>query len=210
MSSTIGLRCCRYLLVIAGMVVASACSADSGPHTPVAAATASHHVTLATTRSKPVPSSTPSKRAKGIRGLDECQTTQFTLNVGRVQGASGTAIALFSFINRSTSACVMRGFPQVEFHTDSGQVVREPARPGGGIAGLPTSAHWIVVEPGGQAWFNVAAAENRSGNPCPTSRDIAASPPGDTRHLIAHTQMPICGDPITVSPMRSAEVYRTG
>jgi hypothetical protein len=85
------------------------------------------------------------------------------------------------------------------------RVMRGPNEHGGSTAGLPTTAHWTVVEPGARVWFTVAMLDNDHGRACPKSASIRVIPPGETQALGAAMRTEVCGFTVSVSPVRSAQ-----
>lgn len=167
----------------------------------VSGAVASPAATLTTAAPRP----TTSPETPAVSGLQVCRSSQLTVVPGDVQGAAGTAISTIALTNRSSVTCVLRGFPAVRFLDAARRVMPATNQHGGSTAGLPTTAHWTVVEPGTRVWFTVAMLDNDHGRLCPESASITVIPPGETQPLVAAMSAPVCGFTVNVSPVRSAQ-----
>lgn len=192
--------------VIAGLLVATTvvvAGCHGGSTKPVPSPTATLVQSAPPTSTSP-PAQSPSPSAStAFRGLKECKAAQLTVRSEQGQGATGHYFALFAFINRSTTACAMRGFPGVEYLDKQRQPMKATYHRGGGFGSFATHGTWIALNPGGRAKFQLEAEDfdSQSQRACPTSTYLGVYPPDDTTQLVVRASSPVCGDEVAISPV---------
>lgn len=151
--------------------------------TPGATATSGRGGTATTSTSTPTTNS----------GATTCTPKQLGIHYVRSGGAAGTVYETFAFVNVSSSACSLYGYPGVSLVLTSGQVdditnVRDPSRP----------PKHVVVAPGARAPF-VLGVHGPAAQPCVQARELRFIPPNDTAYeQITHPGQ-ICGGSVVVS-----------
>jgi hypothetical protein len=74
-------------------------------------------------------------------------------------------VAFFALTNRSSSACALKGYPELTLYDASGNLIPATIRNGGAYMTNDPGPHPVVVQPGGRAYFGFAWGDvnNREG-----------------------------------------------
>ena len=160
--------------------------------------------------------SNPVANAKTIAIVPTCQSSQLTVEHGRVGAAMGhIGITAAGFKNISKSACTLRGYPSLQMLDSNGRRIATHMRRGASASVPFIAIKVVMLRPGGVAKFDLGYA-NQTGYgsaSCPTSARVTITPPNNLKlinarwHLQPYGGSTIaklrCGE-ITVSPVYTA------
>jgi hypothetical protein len=140
-----------------------------------------------------------------------CQTggLRITVDTRQAGGTAGSTYEPLDFVNLSTSACMLDGYPGVSFVTaadGSGRQIGAAA-----VRNPEFGPAQVRLEPGGSAhaWLQVAAAGNYPTSSCgpATAHGLRVYPPGSTKADYVGQDLPACSADgaqlLTVMPVRS-------
>jgi hypothetical protein len=141
---------------------------------------------------------------KAIRGgpplgslRSRCRASQLGLSVGGGGVAAGTAGTRFEFANRSSTPCVLSGWPSFRLVLRDGRQVTP--RPHDLIADAyyvrhPPRLPRVQLRPGAKVSWDVNAADGTGLNrACRWSRAVLVAPPGARGQLTVKATVPYCG-----------------
>jgi hypothetical protein len=120
--------------------------------------------------------------AAGARGgVPTCQAANLGTWYGTQQGAAGTILAPYAFVNKGSSACSLIGFPKVAMLDSSGQPIATTDTHYRGFAGITRKL--VVLAPGRRAYFGVLFPDFTGAGQatCPTAAALALTPPGSSQ-----------------------------
>ncbi len=166
----------------------------------------SHDTALSTAtqvqQSEPVPPSDPPEPVNPVAETafeGRCPAESLTLGFGGVDGALGRRYAQFSATNVSTTACTLKGWPDVALASDDGNAVRPRLISGQVITEGGDAATPVVLQPGQSAhaefkWRAGAVEADR------TAAEIWLAPwAGAPRQILANDLDVMDGTEITIS-----------
>lgn len=116
----------------------------------------------------------------------------------------------YSFTNKSSSTCTLKGYPRYELLDKLGRVLRRGrAVNTEQLTGDETKypPRLVTLEPGKTAWFRVyynAGGAGYTGKPCPVARRVRITAPGTTRSFVLRDEITYCAD-LQVSTVRSGQ-----
>jgi hypothetical protein len=187
-SSVTAARVAAAAALACGVVLLSACGSTQAPSGGGAPATKTVTTTV-------TPSASPSSSADpspSSTAAPACATSILHLRLGQSNGAAGSTIVPLEFINESSQACTLYGFPGVSFVT----------KVGGGQIGNPASrdpasaASQVTLAASGRAHalLQVAVAQNYPAAKCHpvTAHWLQVYPPGQTAPLYLNFTSSTC------------------
>lgn len=116
----------------------------------------------------------------------------------------------YSFTNKSSSLCTLKGYPRYEFldklgrRLRRGRAVNSEQLPGDETKYPP---QLVTLAPGKTAWFRVyynAGGAGYTGKPCPVARRVGITAPGTTRSFVLRDEITYCAN-LQVSTVRSGQ-----
>jgi hypothetical protein len=139
----------------------------------------------------------------------QCLRENLSVKEGETDAAMGGVRSVpYTFTNKSSSPCTLKGYPRFEVLNSRGRVVRRAVGkeqvPGDSQQGPP---QLVTLEPGKTAWFSLyfnAGGAGYTGKPCPTYPKVKITAPGTTRAFVLKSEIQPCrGADVEVSPIRS-------
>lgn len=129
-----------------------------------------------------------------------CTPGRLAVSLGGSDGTAGSVVQTVVLRNVSGRTCRLGGYPGMAFYAASGAVLRSTVSrattPFGNVR-----PRTLVVRPGARASYGLLYVEPQTG-PCPTTAEVAVTPPNATRSLLVAARIPVCaGQPMTVSPI---------
>lgn len=140
--------------------------------------------------------STPAA-ASGVR---RCTADGLTMRLGRGDAGAGQIHYLLTFVNKSTTACALRGFPGVSLIKRDGSAIGVPAEREGATQGQ------TVIGPGRTAAVTLHTLnQGINGSGCWSRPDyLRVYPPGSKDALTLRTSLlHVCGDRFTTTAVDS-------
>ena len=125
-----------------------------------------------------------------------CAAKDLGIHLEKTSGAAGSEYRDFGFVNVSSHACELHGYPGVSAVTISGSVFdfRVTHR-----ANQPE--HTVVIAPGADASFSLAVRQVSS--PCRRFTRLRFIPPNDRQYEQIALGFTACGGRVSVSPVQS-------
>jgi hypothetical protein len=201
--------------LLLGLLLA-ACSSTASGSRPTTTVSVPPPTTAPTTTSTTVPATTQptSSTTTSASGPPPCSAGQLAVTEVGVSGAAGT-IGVAYRLTGTGAACTLDGYPVVSFFVESSGGATAPASASvvdGGLGGVfASSPTAIVVSAGQSAGFLLAYSDVPSGgsSTCPDAAGFRLTPPGGTGVAVVATTMPLCGEPVHVSPVVPASELTT-
>lgn len=204
------MRARNLLLVvaIAGMVAAAGCTSPTRSGGVSSLGNVSPVVTAPVTPSTSPPSIEPSTTAPPE--ILPCTTGDVSLNQQPGDsGAAGTIVVAIRVTNSSTHTCTLRGYPDFTLTAHSVSLskdIDEPVTLSHGVFAGPVFGAKVVtvtLAPGAHAGFLLAYSQIHSdgtGN-CDVANKLHLTLPGSTGTTVGPVQIPVCGQPMQISPL---------
>ena len=141
--------------------------------------------------------------------VPRCRTAQLRFAATFYGEAGGQFIQTFTLTSASRSACSVRGWPRFAVESRSGHPMRTSSRRV--VQGSPTSLPFrtVVLRPGSAGAFDVYGADwNFAANkPCPRTRAVLITPPGNRSAVSVPVKVPNCGA-FDIAPVIAGKVDR--
>ncbi|WP_326696970.1 DUF4232 domain-containing protein [Streptomyces sp. NBC_01754] len=141
-------------------------------------------------------SASPAAPGSAAPGPDRCGAAELTMSLKPVEAGAGQVYYRLTFVNESSDACVLDGFPGVSLIKRDGSVIGVPAEREG-------PAHTrTVIEPGKTARADLHTVnQGIADSPCWDRPDyLKVYPPGSKDALTLRTVQPlVCGDRFTTT-----------
>nr|WSW71087.1 DUF4232 domain-containing protein [Streptomyces sp. NBC_00995] len=125
-----------------------------------------------------------------------CTAEGLTMRLGRADAGAGQIHYLLTFVNKSTTACALRGFPGVSLIKRDGSAIGVPAEREGAMRGR------TVIGPGGTAEVTLHTLnQGINGSGCWSRPDyLRVYPPGSRDAMTLRTSLlHVCGDRFTTT-----------
>lgn len=203
------LRASIPLAPVAAAVTAlalSACGGSSGaPATTAASApattsthTVTHVVSPKTTTSAPTSAAatTGAQTSAAASGPPAgCTPTDLGIRLGPSSGAAGTEYVQYDFVNVTSHACTLMGYPGVSLVLTDGHVddITNNRDPG-------DKSHLVTVPAGGDAAFTVGFVSSAA-HPCVNATHLRFIPPNDYAYEQIADKVQACGRFVDVTPV---------
>jgi hypothetical protein len=142
------------------------------------------------------------------RATTQCLRESLSVKEGETDAAMGGVRSVpFTFTNKSSAPCTLKGYPRFEVLSSKGRTVRR-AVDKEELPGVNAQKPQLVtIEPGQTAWFGIyynSGGAGHIGKPCPTYQKIKITAPGTTRAFVLRSDIQPCrGVQIEVSSVRS-------
>ncbi len=149
-SRTPGIVAGAVALVLAVVLVAVQPTIDRDARVAAGGTPDGEPTATPTTTPRPAPPAPVATDAEAP-GADWCATDDVQLSLSAVDGALGHRAMSVVLLNRSTSACVVDGFPDVAFAAEDGAAVPVPLDHGASYLGGAATPSAVTVAPGGSA-----------------------------------------------------------
>ena len=126
---------------------------------------------------------------------DRCHTAGLALSLENVDAGAGNRVATFRFTNRTSVSCTFFGFPGAQLlDVQNNPLLTNVLRGGGFVANQPGPL-LVAVPAGGSAtflmhWGVVPVGDETT---CPTSSQIAVTPPDEFDPIIIPAEITACG-----------------
>lgn len=133
-------------------------------------------------------------------GARRCTADGLTMRLGRADAGAGQIHFLLTFVNKSTTACALRGFPGVSLIKRDGSAIGVPAEREGAMRGQ------TVIGPGRTAEVTLHTLnQGINGSGCWSRPDyLRVYPPGSKDALTLRTSLlHVCGDRFTTTAVDS-------
>ncbi|MGW0937038.1 DUF4232 domain-containing protein [Streptomyces sp. NPDC002666] len=133
-------------------------------------------------------------------GTRRCTADGLTMRLGRADAGAGQIHYLLTFVNKSTTACALRGFPGVSLIKRDGSAIGVPAEREGTMLGQ------TVIGPGRTAAVTLHTLnQGINGSGCWSRPDyLRVYPPGSKDALTLRTSLlHVCGDRFTTTAVDS-------
>ena len=197
-------------LATAGLLAACASTSANQAGTTPAGGAATTRTPGATMSASPAGTGSP---ASGIAGLPACRSAglQVTVNVSQAGGAAGSTYYPVDFINTSSSACSLYGYPGMSFVTADSSTGRQIGAAAQENPGLPKVTVNITADGKAHAWLQVAEAGNYPAATCQpvTAHWLRVFAPGETEALYVNHAFNACSSAsaplLTVMPVRAGQ-----
>ncbi|MEV0748843.1 DUF4232 domain-containing protein (plasmid) [Streptomyces sp. NBC_00184] len=129
-------------------------------------------------------------------GARRCTAAGLTMRLGRADAGAGQIHYLLTFVNKSTTACALRGFPGVSLIKRDGSAIGVPAEREGAARGQ------TVIGPGRTAEVTLHTLnQGINGSGCWSRPDyLRVYPPGSKDAMTLRTSLlHVCGDRFTTT-----------
>ncbi len=189
---------------LATSMVLAGCS--SSKHAAASTSTTRGHAsTTSSSSSTSAPSSTtttagPATSSTTAAGPSACATNQLSASLGAGQGAAGHLITPLVLTNKSSSPCVVQGYPGVSLLDAHGAAIGSPAT----RASRPATPLVLAAGAGAQTDLET---QDQGISPAPCwapSTSIKVFPPNQLTALTIAGVIQVCGNEFTVTPMGSS------
>jgi hypothetical protein len=158
---------------------------------------------------------TPTPTPTVTAAIKTCLSPQLSVNIGTQGGAMGTVgFSDMGFTNVSSLTCTLTGYPKMQMLDASGKSIPTFISNDVLTTMQGNSLEVVTLAPGKVARFDFrfSSATGYGTSYCPTSTDVAFTPPGETLPIVVHLaiapygggtiQKLHCGE-IIVSPVRA-------
>jgi hypothetical protein len=139
-------------------------------------------------------------KAKGGTGAapsNTCATSQLKVKLGRANATAGTVFYPLKFVNKSTVACTLRGYPGVSAVGRRGRQIGKPARR------IPSRFRTVTVRPGKQQSSSVGIIDTGvfSKARCKpvTASGMKVFPPNASRAVVLKKKFSTCSSKASIS-----------
>ncbi|MEU9201182.1 DUF4232 domain-containing protein [Streptomyces sp. NPDC048332] len=125
-----------------------------------------------------------------------CTAAGLTMRLGRADAGAGQVYYLLTFVNKSSTACALRGFPGVSLIKRDGSAIGVPAEREGSMRGQ------TVIGPGSTAAVTLHTLnQGINGSGCWSRPDyLRVYPPGSKDAMTLRTSLlHVCGDRFTTT-----------
>lgn len=194
------------LLLGFALAACSSTASSSRPETSTSVAPPTTSSTTTTSTTVPVTTQPAPTTTTTASGPPPCSASQLAVAEVGTSGAAGT-IGVAYRLTGTGAACTLDGYPFLSFFVQSSSGATAPTSvtvTDGGLGGVfASSPRPIVVSSGQSAGFLLAYSDVPSGGAtsCPDAAGFRLSPPGGSGTLVVATTMPLCGEPVHVSPV---------
>ncbi|MGO8957501.1 MAG: DUF4232 domain-containing protein [Streptosporangiaceae bacterium] len=141
-------------------------------------------------------------------GWPRCSPAQLTatfLSLGAATGHVGVEIV---FRNSSARHCHLYGYPGLQLVSARGKALPTTVSRGGSFLFPAVTPHVVGLAPGQKASFDLAYADNPTGNPpppyqqaCPAAASLKIIPPGEVTAVTVRAKIAPCSGDLSVSPV---------
>ncbi|MGD0198565.1 MAG: DUF4232 domain-containing protein [Solirubrobacteraceae bacterium] len=113
-----------------------------------------------------------------------CSAASLGAWAGSTQGAAGTLLTEFAFVNKGARACSLIGYPRVQMESAAGKPIATTDEDASGFLGLRRVL--VVIAPGKRAYFGVAYPDSTGAGQrrCPTAAELELTPPGSSAPVL--------------------------
>lgn len=141
----------------------------------------------------------------------QCLRQNLSVKEGDTDAAmGGVRLTTYTFTNKSSSPCTLKGYPRVELLSRTGRVARRAvsskALPGES-EGDAKPPQLVTIEPGKTVWFNIYfnnGGAGHMGKPCTTYPKVRITAPGAGQAFTLRGDIQSCArTDFQVSPVRS-------
>ena len=132
-------------------------------------------------------SSAPSPAASSSMSVvSPCRTSQLTVTTTNSSAAAGTVGVYLRFVNHSSQACELHGWPIVAGITAAGVTTAARNDPVGYLPFPNLPIQTVRLEPGTDAFSSLTGSDvSGSGGTCPPSyHTLRVAAPGDSEHVV--------------------------
>ena len=127
-----------------------------------------------------------------------CVRDQLSVRSGGINGGAGTIHGAWVFTNRSATACVLNGYPDLQLYNRGGRPILTTVVQD--IAPGPTA---VTLLPDASGTFFSSYNDVSSGSGCRTSAVMQVTAPNDAAPLFIPAQLQACGGVVHVSAVRA-------
>jgi Domain of unknown function (DUF4232) len=161
-----------------------------------------------TTTTGPVTTTTvPQGATSTTTGTARCPTTGLAASIQGGSGAAGTNEVTMALTNRTSSTCILGGYPGLLMLNAAGAALPTSVVRKGTYGFTAMDPTVVTLTPGGVAYVNLGYSDVPTGTEtsCPSSTSLEITPPNATDHLTIAATLAPCGQgTIVVSPVFSA------
>lgn len=126
-----------------------------------------------------------------------CATSALKVSLGPANGTAGTVYYPLQFVNKSKTACTLRGYPGVAAVTSAGKQIGNPA------SRVQSKIGTVALAPGTQHSASVGIVEtgNFSASKCApvTAAGLKVFPPNQSKSVTLNKKFSTCSSTITTS-----------
>lgn len=126
-----------------------------------------------------------------------CTRNQLGVRSNGTSGALGTIYGAFVFTNRSATACMLNGYPDMQLYGRAGRPIPTTVQ-----TDLAPGPRNVRLAPGGSATFRTSYNDISAGPACPLSRVAQITAPSTAAPLFIPATLGPCGGIVNVSAVR--------